>query len=76
MTMSCLVDDLYGAVLYRMRRIADGGRGGERSLSPRLERQDFQEQFAAAESDAARVALCQRWLNSYRHISSAERTWT
>jgi hypothetical protein len=42
----------------------------------RLERRDFQEQYATAETDHDRVVLCRRWLECYRRMTEErKRTW-
>lgn len=69
-----LVADLQGAVQHRARRLHGGGRTLYERTAAALERADFDEQFSLAEDDAERITICQRWLNSYRSISNAERS--
>ena len=47
----------------------------QRKMGSRLERRDFKEQFSLAEDDAERITICKRWLDSYRQIANAERSY-
>ncbi|MFN8452450.1 MAG: hypothetical protein U0521_28565 [Anaerolineae bacterium] len=43
-------------------------RGGSAGRASKLERADFEEQYALADDDEQRIAICRRWLTIYRPI--------
>lgn len=73
--MSLLTDDLEGAVQHRARRLNGCGSSTYERAAAALERADFDEQFSLAADDAERITVCQRWLDSYRSIWNAERSF-